>query len=365
MNLKKRKTSLLFNALIVLAVLLAALIYRGADAHSAAAQSAKIQAPNAALPSGPLIRPIGVPLLPMGPAGSIDDDKTGPRVVLKFGPTDYRMWYEAVPAPNDSKVGYAVSTDGRTWTKLGALASLNPSTDWEGGVNGEVSPNSILIENGVFKLWYHSFGNDDKRRIGYATSTDGLNWTKNPNPVLDVGPAGSLEDQYVVEPRVFKIGSQYRMYYTANEVGNSGIGTGRWFYATSNNGINWTRRGQIWSKLTDNGFGIVFDGNKWHAWYGVAFQSLNYASSDDGLTWTDGPSNPVLLPNPNPAAYDSEGVGDSVSAYRDGNEYRIMYTGGRYNSFGRNESISLATIMTTGCSGSIYQRFYIIKRNCF
>ena len=365
MNFKKQKPFIFFNAFLIAVFLLAALSYRGVNAPSAAAQSAKIQAPNASLPSGSLTRPINRPLVPMGSAGSIDDDKTGPRVVLKLGPTDYRMWYEAVPAPNDSKVGYAISTDGKTWTKLGALASLNPSTDWEGGVNGEVSPNSILIENGVYKLWYHSFGNDDKRRIGYATSTDGLNWTKNPNPVLDVGPAGSLEDQYVVEPRVFKIGSEYRMYYTANAVGQIDIGTGRWFYATSTDGVNWTRRGLIWNKLTDNGIGIVFDGTKWHAWYGIAFQSLNYASSDDGLNWTDGPSNPVLTWNSNPAAPDSEGVGDSVSVYKDGREYRIMYTGGRYNSFGRNESISLATIVTTGCSNSINQRFYIVKRNCF
>ncbi len=299
------------------------------------------------LPSGPLSRYPNNPIVPMGVAGSIDDEKTGPRVVLQpgtpAGSTNYRMYYEAVGGPNKAKVGYATSTDGKTWVKQGSIASLNPSTSWEGGSDGEVSPNSILIENGVYKLWYHSFGTDLKRRIGYATSNDGLNWTKNPNPVLDVGALGSLEDQHVVEPRVFKIGSAYRMYYTGNESANSGIGTARWFYATSNDGVSWTRRGQIWSKQTDNGFGIIFDGTKWHAWYGMAFAGIYYASSNDGLTWTDGPSNPVLLPSTDPAAPDSGGLGDSVSAYRDTNEYRIMFTGGRYNSFGRLEAISLAT----------------------
>jgi hypothetical protein len=315
-------------------------------------------------PSGPLVRHVNNPIVPMGPAGSIDDDKTGPRVVLKFGPADYRMWYEAVPGPNQSKVGYATSPDGKVWTKQGALASLNPSAGWEGGANGEVSPNSILIENGVYKLWYHSFGTDGKRRIGYATSSDGLNWTRNPNPVLDVGPPGSLEDQYVVEPRVFKIGAEYRMYYTANEVGNSGIGTARWFYATSTNGVNWTRRGLLWNRLTDTGFGIVFDGIKWHAWYATANETLRYASSNDGLVWVDGPSNPVLTANlTDPPAPDSSGVGDSVSAYREGNEYRIMYTGSRFNEFGRNESICLATI--PACTYTIRQKFYAAKLRCF
>lgn len=297
--------------------------------------------------SGALTRRLGKPLLPMGPRGSIDDDKTGPRVVLTLGPTDYRMWYEAVPAPNRSKVGYAVSEDGIIWTKKGSLATLDPSEAWEGGPNGEVSPNSILVEGGVYKLWYHSFGTDGKRRIGYATSADGLIWTKNPKPVLDVGPPGSLEDQFVVEPRVFKVGSQYRMYYGANARGETDMGKARWFYATSADGINWTRKGQVWNKQADSGYGIVFDGSEWHAWYGVGFKAINYASSKDGITWTDGPHNPVLLPDRNPAAFDSGGLGDSVSAYQNGNEFRIMYTGGRFNYFGRNESIMLATVPIT------------------
>jgi hypothetical protein len=304
--------------------------------------------PESVLPDGALTRPLNGPLVPMGSAGSIDDDKTGPRVVVKRGDSDYRMYYEAVPAPNKAFVGYATSTDGKTWVKQGLIPSLSPSASWEGGSNGEVSPNSILIENGVWKLWYHSYGVDAKRRIGYATSPDGVNWTKRATPVLDVGTANSLEGQYVVEPRVFKVDGGYRMYYTANAVGQTDVGTARWFYATSADGINWKRRGQVWSKQTDTGIGIVFDGVRWHAWYGLAFQGLAYASSADGLNWIDGPGNPVLTLNPDASAPDSEGVGDSVSAYRDGDEYRIMYTGGRFNSYGRNESICLATIAVQG-----------------
>lgn len=363
-----KRNSILIRVNVIAILLLTQLIYYSLEAATATAQSKSVNksatsALSTLLPSGILVRHVNNPIVPMGGNDSIDGDKTGPRVVLKLSPTDYRMWYEAVPSPNASKVGYAISVDGKTWIKRGHLRSLDPSTDWEGGINGEVSPNSILVEDGFFKLWYHSFGNDGKRRIGYAISTDGLNWTKNPDPVLDVGPAGSLEDQYVVEPRVFKIGKEYRMYYTANEVGKSGIGTSRWFYATSSNGVNWTRRGQIWSKLTDTGFGIVFDGIRWHAWYGVGFESLNYASSNDGLNWTDGPNNPVLLPNPIASEPDNAGLGDSVSAYRDSNEFRIMYTGGRFNSFGRNESICLATI--PACSYVINQTFYTVKRTCY
>jgi hypothetical protein len=69
--------------------------------------------------------------------------------------------------------------------------------------------------------------------------------------------------------------------------------------------------------------------------------------SADGLTWIDGMNNPVLAQNPDPEAADHGLVGDSVSGYRDGDSYRIMYTGFNSNLFGklgRFEGICLATI---------------------
>lgn len=294
-------------------------------------------------PADALTRYINNPLIPMGGDGSIDVEKTGPRVVLKENATSYKMWYEAVPSPNASTVGYATSTDGRVWTKQGSV--LSPSATWEGGSNGEISPNTVLFENGVYKMWYHSFGPDGRRRIGYATSANGINWVKNPNPVLNVGAAGSYDDFMVVEPRVFRLDNgSYRMYYGAMRQTEQGIGVYRLMTATSNNGITWTKQNQVIFGPVDSGFGIVKDGQLWHMWYGLSSNGLAYASSTNGLVWTDGPNNPVLELNPDQAAPDSEAVGDSISAYKDGNEFRVMYTGGRYNSFGRNESICLATI---------------------
>ena len=95
---------------------------------------------------GPLTRSPVNPVLANGP-DAYDVEKVGPRVVLKEGPKEYRMWYEAVPAGNRSTVGYAESPDGLAWTKKGEV--LHPSEDWEGGPDGEISPNSILVEGGV------------------------------------------------------------------------------------------------------------------------------------------------------------------------------------------------------------------------
>ena len=56
------------------------------------------------LPSGQLSRHPGNPLVRNGPE-KYDCWKTGPRVVLKAGPADYRMWYEAVGADTLTWIG--------------------------------------------------------------------------------------------------------------------------------------------------------------------------------------------------------------------------------------------------------------------
>jgi len=88
----------------------------GGDIDSATVDSS-VDAPACAqLPSGALMRLAG-PMLRNGPQ-TYDNAKTGPRVVIKFGPSDYRMWYEAVADNLYTTVGYATSTDGITWTKV-------------------------------------------------------------------------------------------------------------------------------------------------------------------------------------------------------------------------------------------------------
>jgi predicted GH43/DUF377 family glycosyl hydrolase len=166
--------------------------------------------------------------------------KTGPRSVLKLGPCDYRMWYEAVARDGLTTVGYATSGDGLTWKKEGVV--ISPSEPWE---MEEISPNSILLEGGMFKMWYHSGGyiRDERRlgngRIGYATSTDGITWTKyKENPVVDVAPAGSFDDMQVAEPRVFHLGGGYRMYYTGQNGSTNRTSLGM---ASSPDGIHWIK----------------------------------------------------------------------------------------------------------------------------
>jgi predicted GH43/DUF377 family glycosyl hydrolase len=314
--------------------------------------------PPAGLPSGPLTRYAGNPIVRNGP-GAIDFQKAGPRAVLKEGPTTYRMWYEAVGSAGITVIGYASSTDGLTWTKQGAALLPGGSASWE---RDEVSPNFILLEGGVYKLWYHGggyfMGGSGTRygttRVGYATSSDGLTWTKHPsNPVLDVGAAGAFDDEQVAEPRVTRLGSGYRMYYTGANASSRRKSLGM---ATSADGVTWTKdaRNPIldsnrWGNFWGGAF--FYQSGVWLLWHGSDTTSsgrINFKWSLDGVTWTDGAANPVLLPGSATDGPDTRFVGDSVSGYRDGSSYRIMYTGYAENLFGsegRFEGICMASVM--------------------
>jgi len=302
-----------------------------------------------ARPDGPLTRWTGNPLVRNGPE-AYDDLKTGPRVVVRVGAGDYRMWYEAVSSSGITAVAYATSPDGHTWTKQGVV--MSPTLAWE---KSEVSPNAILVENGAFRLWYHGGGYPGSggqrlgiAAIGLATSTDGVTWTKQGDPVLTVGGSGAFDEAQAAEPRVYQVGGGYRMYYTGrNAAGDNALGM-----ATSPDGVVWTKdaRNPIIDAATWGGFwggAFVPEAGGWHLWRATTAggSSLRYAWSADGVTWTDGPD--VLGTSSDPGAADYGLVGDSVSGYRDGATYRIMYTGFNSNLFGtdgRFEGICLAEV---------------------
>jgi predicted GH43/DUF377 family glycosyl hydrolase len=189
------------------------------------------------LPDGTLARYPGNPLLTKGEPGSYDQLKIGPRAILREAPNVWKMWYEAAPGGNQSATAYATSSDGLVWTKYPGNPVMSPSEPWEGvgGTNREDSPTTVLKEGGVYKLWYHGIS-DTTRQIGYAESSDGLSWTKYAgNPVLQPGPAGAWDSGSICEPRVVHTGAQYYMFYTRC-IGSSGIGL-----ATSPDGKSWTK----------------------------------------------------------------------------------------------------------------------------
>jgi hypothetical protein len=96
------------------------------------------------------------------------------------------MWYNGGSAWNgpaagwDWQIGYAESTDGINWTKLGGPI-MGPGSGWE---SQYVFAPEVLFDGMLYRMWY-SGGNTSGHSIGFAVSTDGIEWTRYwDNPVL-------------------------------------------------------------------------------------------------------------------------------------------------------------------------------------
>jgi hypothetical protein len=280
-------------------------------------------------------------ILPQGGSGTWDEGKIGPLSVIKMGAADYRMWYEGVNlAFTVAAVGYATSTDGTTWTKYASNPVMSPSVGWE--VN-EVAPGTVIWDGtaGLFKMWFHGGGPGGATRdIGYATSSDGLTWTKNAgNPIFTQGTGGQWDDFTVHDACVVKVGNgDYRMWYLGRQSGtDQAIGL-----ATSSDGISWTR--DVSNPVLQSGAGGQWDdgpiyglwvmrglpGATFHGWYAAhkadfSDSGIGYVSSPDGINWTRAANNPVLTSQaPGPP---QEEISDPIFAYLDngGNKLKVLY----------------------------------------
>jgi len=170
------------------------------------------------------------PVLTRGAEGEWDDDSLW-GVGLIHDASGFRMWYSGGDGAV-YPVGYATSPDGSTWTKY----TGNPIMDV--GAPGSfddlgVLPSTIIVRDELYEMWYlgsRDIGGsgDWEWEIGYAESTDGFEWTRLTEPVIE-------SDALLIAPLVLFDGSQYLMWYEVVEGGGAEI-----YHAVSKDGIEWT-----------------------------------------------------------------------------------------------------------------------------
>jgi len=203
---------------------------------------------------------------------------------VMYDNSEYKMWYYGTDAPwPKSWILYANSTDGIVWIKHGVVLSPGPP----GEDLGLITP-SVLKNGTTYHMWYAGWDGSDYR-IFYATSPDGLTWTRQ-GIAVDVGGPGSLDSQYAYDPFVMYDGG-YKMWYS----GFDGI-TPRILWADSADGVNWSKHGMSIDRgppgsLDDaaiTGATILKDAGWYHAWYAGSDGSTNrifYATSSNGTVW--------------------------------------------------------------------------------
>ncbi|MDR2763017.1 MAG: hypothetical protein LBB88_10470 [Planctomycetaceae bacterium] len=215
---------------------------------------------------------------------------------------EYKMYNSWRPK---GSIALSTSKDGKEWTKPKIVLSPIPKT-WERDINRP----GILKKDGVYHLWYTGQA-QGKSRIGYATSSDGINFTRqSEEPVLK--PELSWEKVAVMCPHVNWDEDEkvFKMWYSAGEQYEpNAIG-----YATSKDGLVWKKYDENpvfkanpeikWEKHKVTACQIIKRKNDYLMFY-IGFQTedlaqIGIAKSPDGIkNWTRYKNNPIIAPTPN------------------------------------------------------------------
>lgn len=291
-----------------------------------------------------IVRPCGPggfcipPAVPMAPFFR-DWSKLGPAVGV-INPQSYSATPNALANAADVRLENAINGITYTFTES-AVDSSNSGFSGNWSIGTWTSPNSIdgpwtyagvaipasagawddnqlynpscINIGGTWYLYYSGISAINVSSIGVATSATMLpgSWTKySGNPIITGGGGGPAD------PYVIKAGSQYVMYTAENYPGGSRI-----LYFTSPDGLTWTFGGvalpaavmgdwdygqHSWFEphVFKNKYGfyeMTYDTTDVHNALGAAGQSVGYATSSDGLSFTKYATDPLPYIWPGPA----------------------------------------------------------------
>ncbi|MGD9636533.1 MAG: hypothetical protein AB7G28_20005 [Pirellulales bacterium] len=207
------------------------------------------------------------------------------------------------------------------WTPL----SGNPIFKGDGPGNWDAMIRErgwILRESDTYRLWYTGYDGTPTgiRQLGYATSPDGLRWTRSKDNPLS--PGHYIEDMMVVYD-----GGTYYMFAEGPDESLSQM-------LTSPDGIRWTGAGVLEIHTTagqriERPFGtptVWVENGSWNLFYERGDLGVWLATSSDprSLKWNNVQDTPVLALGP--GEYDSEQIAvDQVFKY--GGQYYVLYHG--------------------------------------
>lgn len=199
------------------------------------------------------------------------EDEVNRPMTIKQGNT-YKMWYTG-QANGHSAIGYATSSDGVIWKRIGNKPVLSADRPWEKAA--VMCPDVVWDDQAkLYKMWYSGGEQYEPDAIGYATSADGFTWMKGQdNPIFKANPKIEWEQYKVTACQVVPDNGWYLMFYIGfRDIDHAKIGVAR-----SKDGITG------WQRLPANPIiypgenqwdadacykpYAIFDGDKWLLWY--------------------------------------------------------------------------------------------------
>jgi predicted GH43/DUF377 family glycosyl hydrolase len=212
------------------------------------------------------------PLIVLGPNDQTDWEEDLNRPVVVKNGSHYQIWYTG-QARGHSWIGYATSDDGKAWRRMSRRPVLSAEAPWE---SVAVMCPHVLYDSQarLYRMWYSGGEQYEPNAIGYATSADGLAWTKHENnPIFKPDSKNEWEQDRVTGCQVVRHGDWFLMFYIGFRDGNTAqIGLAR-----SRNGITGWQRHPA-NPLIRRGKGkwdqdavykpyAILDGQRWLLWY--------------------------------------------------------------------------------------------------
>lgn len=172
-------------------------------------------------------------------------------------------------AGNPPRIGLARSEDAKVWTREPKpVLELGPRGAWD---ERAAADPYVVQAGGQLYLYYLGEDRARRQRLGVAVSADGRSWTKLTGaPVLELGERGAWDENGLGEPAVWKARGSWWMLYTGrarNEVRRMGL-------ARSGDGVNWERTslviagGEPWDSQVVCDATVLAEADRVRVWFG-------------------------------------------------------------------------------------------------
>jgi predicted GH43/DUF377 family glycosyl hydrolase len=271
--------------------------------------------------------------------------------VIRFGGR-YLMYYSLPGAAGGGmkgwSVGIAESRDLVNWKRIGGVP---PAQDCD--KLGLAAP-AAWVHGGKVHLFYQTYGNGRKDAICHAWSTNGLDFTRNPdNPIF--APTGAWTVGRAIDADVFPIGDQLFLYFATRDprMKTQMLGVASAPLDSDYSRKHWKqlvdgpilRPERPWERDCIEAASVVSHDDKLWMFYAGGYnnapQQIGVAVSTNGIAWTRVSDQP-LVPNGPPGSWNSSESGHP-GVFKDADDsFHLFYQGN--NDIGKTWYLSKVRI---------------------